>query len=188
MTRDKIDGRSRSKALNDLTGLQFHAWTVLKIGEVNNLSQRKWLCRCECGVEREVVGTSLRHGASKSCGCRAAALVAQRKFKAGSTKHSSSDWSPERKAWASMRRRCSANNHNRDRANYYERGISVCERWSGEGGFENFLADMGHVPSPGYTLDRIDNGKSYGPNNCRWADKVTQAQNRRRPAEWLRTG
>ncbi|MCA9368142.1 hypothetical protein KC887_07870 [Candidatus Kaiserbacteria bacterium] len=28
-----------------------------------------WYCRCECGVTRDVSGTSLRNGRSKSCGC-----------------------------------------------------------------------------------------------------------------------
>lgn len=63
-----------SKAnLIDLTGQTFGNWRVLKRGQdhvcPNGQRAPKWLCRCSCGVEREVFGVVLRNGTSRSCGC-----------------------------------------------------------------------------------------------------------------------
>lgn len=62
---------------------------------------------------------------------------------------------------------------------YGGRGIKVCDRWSKDSGFLNFIKDMGERPN-NYQLDRIDVNKDYSPDNCRWADKYTQMANTRR--------
>ena len=56
----------------DLSGQVFGLWTVLH-RDSNQIAQRgkpaKWICRCECGREKSVFGSSLRSGDSRSCGC-----------------------------------------------------------------------------------------------------------------------
>jgi hypothetical protein len=74
-----------------------------------------------------------------------------------------------------MMTRC-LNPHRDQWRDYGGRGITVCKRWRV---FANFLADMGPKPSPAHSLDRIDNNKSYTPQNCRWATRAEQRRNSR---------
>ena len=63
-----------------------------------------------------------------------------------------------------------------DYPHYGGRGIRICEEWLTS--FQAFVDDMGVRPD-GFTLDRIDVDKDYGPLNCVWVDRKTQTRNRR---------
>lgn len=86
-------------------------------------------------------------------------------------------WStPEYHVWQAMIQRCTNPSNPRFR-NYGARGIVVCDSWRRS--FAAFLSDMGRRPSARHSLDRIDNDRSYSPDNCRWATIGVQSRNRR---------
>ena len=55
--------------IKDITGQQFGLLTVINFAGMKN-HRAMWHCRCQCGNEKDINGTSLRLGKSQSCGCR----------------------------------------------------------------------------------------------------------------------
>lgn len=155
-------------------------WTLItplpREARLSARSRPRWLCKCACGVEKQVLAQSLRLaltapvGGSRSCGCFAQDC---------STRHGSASGKKptgEYLAWSAAKKRC-GNPGNASFRNYGARGIRVCPEWATS--FEAFLRDMGPRPSPLHSLDRIDPSGDYGPGNCRWAPPDVQARNRR---------
>ena len=158
--------------LNDLTDQKFGRWKVLRRVE-NHGSATRWLCQCECGEKKKVVGSTLTGGKSKSCGCLQRELTSKNHKVHGEayTKTITTEY----RIWVAMRKRCS-NPKDSSYHNYGGRGITVCERWDN---YENFLEDMGRRPTNGHSIDRIDVNGPYEPSNCKWSDKFEQSINKR---------
>lgn len=54
----------------DLVGEVFDHLTVIGLDSIDKKTkQSKWLCKCECGNERVVLGGNLTSGNTSSCGC-----------------------------------------------------------------------------------------------------------------------
>lgn len=155
-----------------LAGQVFGRLTVIERFRSRN-GRVTWLCRCECGKLHEAVSHALTSGHTKSCGC----WKDERNTSTPSTHGHASrakGISPTYRTWQAMITRCT-NVSVKSYQDYGARGISVYAGWLV---FENFLADMGEKPS-GMSIERMDNEKGYGPDNCKWATKIEQARNTR---------
>lgn len=53
----------------DMTGRQCGDWYVIERAGSDKRGQALWRCRCVCGTEKNIVGTTLRNGTSTNCGC-----------------------------------------------------------------------------------------------------------------------
>ncbi len=140
----------------DLDGRRF-----LVVGFAGCKPQAWWLCRCDCGNEKEVRGYVLTSGATQSCGCLHKEGLSKLMHIHGESIHTT----PEYRTWKDMIMRCRPRAENK---NHGARGIFVCERWGDS--YQAFLSDMGRRPSERHSIERINNDGNYEPGNGRRAN------------------
>lgn len=155
------------RSLNDLTGQRFGKLTIIKRA-TNKGKETAWECLCDCGNVCHVSVANLRSG-TKSCGCL--------RHEGRNAKHGKCN-TRLYTIWSSMKERC-FNKNSYAYKWYGMKGIIVCDEWRGENGFENFYNwAMQNGYKQGLSIDRIDVYGNYEPSNCRWADMITQANNK----------
>lgn len=174
---------NKGQSFVDLTGQRFNRLTVVRFLEKGERTTRayNWLCRCDCGNTVRASADKLNRRLQQSCGC----LKEEMKPRLGELtrkyKYSNKRLYSQYKAMIDR----VFNVNRREYKNYGGRGISVCEEWLGESGYDRFAE---WALSVGYdsnaergvcTLDRADVNKDYSPDNCRWVTNQTQQNNRR---------
>lgn len=162
--------------MHDLTGQQFGWLTVIELDHMKRIDGHNrpyWKCLCKCGAEKVVSANSLRSGSTRFCGCYRKGANHQRFYRGGA------DRARLYSIWRMAKRRCE-NPKCEFYHNYGARGIKVCDEWQGIEGFNRFYEwAISHGYDRGLTLDRIDNDKGYNPNNCQFATRKHQSNNKR---------
>jgi len=156
---------------------RFGRLTVKSFFSRDRNHNKRWLCLCDCGNEKVVLGDKLKDGNTQSCGCyyaefcRALVSTAEKERKPYT-----------KKSWTAMIARCT-NPKSPSYCRYGAKGVTVCDRWlhgeNGESGWTCFYTDMGPRPTD-RSIDRINNYKGYFLENCRWATRKEQAANKRK--------
>lgn len=142
--------------------------------------RKKWIVECTCGAP-DCFGTftvpdmylKRRDNPKVTCGA---------KFRTNKTR-----FNEEYRIWLMMHVRTEDPNHVSYK-DYGGRGIRVCAEWHKSNpdglGFDRFLEYVGPRPSPGHSIDRVDNDQGYQPYHngkpqVRWATATEQRANQR---------
>lgn len=174
---------NKGHAFENLVGKKFNRLTVIKFIPQNERTVRgyNWLCQCECGKMIKANASKLKSGMQQSCGC----LKEEMKYNIGNV-NKKYKYTNKRLygIYKAMLSRC-YDTKGREYNNYGGRGITVCEEWLGEYGYDVFAE---WALSTGYdinakhgdcTIDRVDVNKGYSPDNCTWKTNKQQQNNKR---------
>ncbi len=141
----------------ELTGQRFSRLLAIKEAGRSKWGYILYLCKCDCGNEKIIIGGNLISDVTKSCGC----LMREQKnnFKHGET------GTKLHNIWTSMHQRCN-NPNNQDYLDYGGKGITICDEWLEFLPFRDWSWFNGY--KEGLSIDRIENDGNYEPSNCQW--------------------
>lgn len=154
----------------NLIGQRFGRLLVLERAD-NVKGRAYWLCQCDCGAKKAVMGKLLLNGSTQSCGC----LMRERVAESAHNRAKHGDYKTRLyHIWKGMKDRCYLQTVSGYK-NYGAKGIKVCDEWQQYIPFREWALSHGYTDK--LTIDRINNDKDYCPENCRWATTKEQRHN-----------
>ena len=159
------------KILN-MVGKRFGRLVVIAEETARKHGEKCWVCKCDCGnVVGFILGSSLRNGRTKSCGC----LRIER-----CTQNANYNYAKHKRLysiWHGMKTRCYNENY-KQFGDYGGRGITVCDEWKDDfQAFHDWSIANGY--EEGLTIDRKDTNGNYEPSNCEWVTQKANNSHRR---------
>ena len=138
-------------------------WTVLELSK-NTSPIKKWICKCDCGKIKNVAGTALRNGKSKSCGCLAIELSIKRAWKGYGEVSATFLYEIKRHATDKNRKFNLT-------AKYLWNLFLKQKRCCALSGIPLSFASGRNSYDGNASVDRIDSSKGYIIGNVQWVDK-----------------
>ena len=147
--------------IRDITGKRFGSLVALERVGSDKRGHSLWLFECDCGNTVINQSNKVLTGNTSTCGCRNGHGMRYARIY---------------RTWINMKARCS--NKNEPRFKWYgAKGVRVCKEWGSE--FKVFYEwAMKNGYADNLTIDRIDSGGNYHPNNCRWVTNVENVKNK----------
>lgn len=155
----------------DLKGQKFGKLLVLRRAE-NKGKNTAWVCRCDCGNEKDILTYNLTAMKSKSCGC-----VRGKKLGNFSRTHGQSH-TRLYSVYKGIKQRC-LNKNNPAYKYYGGKGVVIDEGWLKDFlVFKDWAYKHNYKEGKGLSIDRIDPNGNYSPENCRWVSLSKQQNNK----------
>ena len=145
---------------------------LVVVGREQSKGRVRWVCRCDCGNTKAVLGESLAAKRTFSCGCLHREILTKQNHRHGLSARGK--LASEFRIFNNMKQRC-GNPENPGYHNYGGRGIEC--RF---GSAVELIDAIGKRPSRRHSVDRIDVNGHYEKGNVRWATPRQQANNLRK--------
>ena len=152
----------------NIQGKKFGKLTAVSYYGNDKYGNALWFCKCECGNIKICLGSQLRTGHTKSCGCWQRETAKKGKLIHGYSR------TALYKRWFAIKSRCE-NTKNPSYKNYGGRGITMCNEWRDFLVFQEWALNNGYEQS--LTIERVDVNENYEPNNCIFANRTVQNRN-----------
>ena len=154
-----------SLSMIKITQKENSKYTILGYSHTTSNYVKCFDVECVCGKRKKLTLQQVKK--SISCGCMSKYM-----------KHKTHGMSKtaEYKTWMGIKERCYNNKHP-SYLLYGGRGVFMCEEWKCN--FEKFLMDIGTRPSKEHSIERVNVNEGYSKENCIWATRKQQCNNRR---------